>query len=492
MSTRRRDLFLGSLAAAVPLSAATIANENRKPGTTGWQLTKVRPNAGKNFRTTLIEGYCSRQSVEAGETLQFHVSANPARRFQIHLYRMGYYAGAGARHMTTLGPFPGKPQPDPGVGEGRLRECQWAPSAELKIPPDWTSGVYLGRLSTIAESKHEHSWESYTVFVVRDRRKADLLFQVSDNTWAAYNRWPDDYSLYTDPRHPWAPEVAVSFDRPYGKYAQIYDHPLSVGSGEFLLWEFPLAYWLEMLGYDVSYVSNSDMLRPEEFLRGKAFLSVGHDEYWDPRQYDGALASVASGVTHLYLSGNAVFGVTPFEPNAAGAPNRRISRQGVYGGMYGTFRDYFQYPLPTEGPKANRLIGAHSVYPFNGGADWICTHPRHWIFDGTNMRAGEGIPGLVGWEFHGDPADIPGLEIVAEGDALSGGVRPSHYTATIYPASKGAFVFNASTIWWAQGLSSPPGHILPWSHWVRPHGPDARVQKITSNLLRRALRTGKG
>ena len=29
--------------------------------------------------------------------------------------------------------------------------------------------------------------------------------------------------------------------------------------------------------------------------------------------------------------------------------------------------------------------------------------------------------------------------------------------------------------------------MLPWSHWSRPHGPDERVQKITDNLLRRAI-----
>src|SRR5438876_7149496 len=86
-----------------------------------------------------------------------------------------------------------------------------------------------------------------------DSRRADILFQCSDNTWQAYNRWPGDYSMYTDPRHPWAPAVAASFDRPYGKYAQIFDHPLSIGSGEFLLWEFPLCYWLESHGYDVTY-----------------------------------------------------------------------------------------------------------------------------------------------------------------------------------------------------------------------------------------------
>ena len=93
------------------------------------------------------------------------------------------------------------------------------------------------------------------------------------------------------------------------------------------------------------------------------------------------------------------------------------------------------------------------------------------------MKKGDRIPGLVGWEYHGDPADIPGLEVVAEGTAAGNGgdADPQHWTATIYPGPKGNFVFNASTIFWAQGLALPPGHMLPWSHWTRPHGPDERV-----------------
>ena len=35
---------------------------------------------------------------------------------------------------------------------------------------------------------------------------------------------------------------------------------LTVGSGEFLPLEFPLAYWLEQHGYDVAYCTNSDRI----------------------------------------------------------------------------------------------------------------------------------------------------------------------------------------------------------------------------------------
>lgn len=488
----RRDLLRTSAAAALPVSGASnlIQQENAKPGSTDWQLTRVRLDQGtKGYRTSLIEGYCSHQSIAAGETLRVYVSTNPARKFTLEIFRMGYYGGRGARLMKTIGPVAAKPQPDPPVEQRRLRQCRWEPSLDLTIPAGWPSGVYMGRLTRVPEAKFEHAWQSFVIFVVRDNRKAGITFQVSDNTWQAYNRWPDDYSMYTDPRHAWIPEVAGSFDRPYGKYAQIYDHPLSIGSGEFLLWEFPLCYWLEMKGYDVTYTSNADMIEPSQFLRSKVFLSIGHDEYWDVRQYHGAMRAIEAGVNILFLAGNAVMGVAPFQPAWDGRPNRVISRDGVFGGMYGNFNAFFKFKekFPVEGPKANLLIGAHSVYPFNGGDDWRVTKPGHWMFEGTGMKAGDSIPGLVGWEFHGDPAPIPGLEIVAEGDALSGGTRPSHWTSTIYPGPKRNFVFNASTIWWAQGLSSPPGHILPWSHWVRPHGPDARVRRITENLLKKAL-----
>ena len=100
------------------------------------------------------------------------------------------------------------------------------------------------------------------------------------------------------------------------------------------------------------------------------------------------------------------------------------------------------------------------------------------------MKNGDGIPGLVGWEWHGDPADIPGLEVVARGEVKNRGATGT-YTATIYPGPKDNLVFNAATIWWSDGLSAPPGYLHPSAHGAHPKGVDPRVQKITANLLRR-------
>ena len=136
------------------------------------------------------------------------------------------------------------------------------------------------------------------------------------------------------------------------------------------------------------------------------------------------------------------------------------------------------------GPDESLIIGARTVVPFNGGGDWTCAKPEHWIFEGTGMKKGDSIPGLVGWEHHGAPAKIPGNEVVAEGLVWAGGTTPSRYTATIFPGPKKNFVFNAATIFWAQGLSSPPGHMLQCDHGsMWPGGEESPcAQKIVAAL----------
>lgn len=483
-----RGLFAASAAAPTP---DLIKSENAKPGA-DFQLTRIMLDSAKGYRTSLIEGYCSRQSVKAGESLDIFVSTRPASSFRIEIFRMGWYGGAGARLMTTLGPFQGKEQAVPAMGENRLRECQWEASASLTIPADWPSGVYLGRLTTLPDKAEAPWWQSYVIFIVKDDRPADILFQCSDNTWQAYNRWPVNESLYTDPRAAHAPGVSVSFDRPYGLYPQtsIANQPLGVGSGEFMLWEYPLCYWLEEQGYDVTYCSNVDNLDPANLARCKTMISVGHDEYWDIRQYENVKAAIAGGLNVMWLSANDVYMVTPFTPNGRGEANRRLTRETCFGEFREEEKEAYSKvlgPFENPGPDEREIIGARTVVPFNGGGDWTCAKPDHWLFEGTGMKKGDSIPGLVGWEFHGDPDTArPGLEVVAEGNVWAGGTRLGKYAATLFQGPKGNHVFNATTIFWCQGLSSPPGHMLPWSHWSRPHGPDERVQRITANFLRRA------
>lgn len=469
--------------ASVPTAAQSdlIRNENARQGTREWMLNNTRIDPGTKYRCPWIEGYASHASIAAGETLSFHVSCKPASAFTIDIYRLGYYDGMGGRLLKRLGPFEGTTQPDPEIGEKRVRVCNWEPCAEIQIPADWVSGVYVGKLTALDDGT-----QSYVIFIVRDDRKSDFIFQCSDNTWQAYNRWPSQFSLYDNGEHQWywGGGTLVSYQRPYGKYCQILDAPLSTGSGEFFLWEFPFAFWMESLGYDVTYISNLDTHRnPAGLMRARGLLSVGHDEYWTIEMFNNVKSAIQKGLNVGFFSGNAVCGRIIWDEN-----KRAFERVGVYGPPGGT-REFEQMKsLEHKRPYANELVGAHSTGPVTGGADWICSNPNHWIYKDTGMQAGDRVPGIIGWEYHGDPAPIPGLEVVATGPTFSSPDSPNGgiYTATVYPGPKENFIFNAATCWWADGLSNPPGYVRPHIY-MKPEGPDARIQKITQNVLQRML-----
>jgi hypothetical protein len=439
--------------------------------------------------------------VRAGEKLQVMVSANPESAFKLEIYRTGYYNGDGARLVKSFDSIKGTPQPEPPVGENYVRECQWEPAVEFEIPDDWLSGVYLGKLTAEISGI-----QSYVIFIVRDDRPCDLLFQCSELTWSAYNRWPTDYSIYT--RHDGrsntgVPSGTVSFDRPYA----LFTHPVnkmkkSGGSGEYLPWEFPLAFWLEKHGYDVSYISNIDThADPAGLLRTKGFISVGHDEYWTLDMYNNVLKARDEGVSLAFFGGNSVLCVVPMLPSGNGTPNRATRREGFFLPVSGKIPEAVKRRMvnvegfePNMGPDGAQLMGARLDTSGKGGGggrgsgDWTCGLPDHWLFDGTRMKKGDSIKGLIGWEWHGAPAmDLPGMNVVAEGTPYINGKPMGHYTSTIYDGPKDNVVFNAATIWWANGLSSPPGHVNPSRHGVAQQGPDKRVQRITHNLFKRMI-----
>lgn len=494
-----------------------IVEENKLPGTSEWQLNYVK---SEGYRSRVIEGYCSKMSIRPGESMDIFLSADNFTKEKdfktevvVDLYRLGYYGGKGGRFMQQIGPFQVGTQRIPPVAEHRLRSCNWDRTTSFTIPKDWISGVYVGKLSCTA-----HRYQSYIIFVVRDDRKADIMFQTSDTTWQSYNKWPDNYSLYDSdpPRQPHSGRNWVSYDRPFAKYPQVVDQPLSQGSGEFLCWEFPLCFWLEQQGYDVTYCSNIDTHADREGLhRVKCFLSVGHDEYWTMPMFENVKDAVDHhGLSAAFLSGNSLMWVIDLKPGVfidpdsvdgpsgldkvtgkrlqvkpdpGGRTNRTMYRIGRFGGETEVEKSLgIMGPFERkEWPNENTLIGARTMYPFNGSADWVVSKPDHWIFEGTGMEKGDRIPGLVGWEHHGDPADIPGLEVVAEGTTITAGGSESYYTATVYPGPKNNWVFNAATIFWSMGLAQPPGLIPPHSHHGRPPGVDERVQQITSNFLKR-------
>ena len=471
--------FLVAAGSLTPAEAQTniIVKENARPGTTDWILTKVIRHADEPYskgwhRRKTIEGFASHTSVSAGEAVTFYVSTEPADRYRLDIFRMGYYGGKGARLVRSLGPLQGVTQPTPADGERNRVECTWGEGVSLRIPADWVSGVYLGKLSTLKTDA-----EAYVIFIVRDSRRADLIFQASDMTWLSYNRWPNWRSLYDRDGEPWGAGGSrvgydVSFDKPYAIYWNLLPtgfEPLTNGSGEFLLTEYSLAFWLEKEGYDVTYISNVDTHADGAgLLRGKVFLSVGHDEYWTQQIFDNVLKARDAGVSLAFLSGNSVSGIVELLPGTDGQPNRVMRR----------VRGFTTEP---------DLMGSTSYGV--GLGDWIVDRPDHWAFEGTGMNKGDRVRDLVGWEYHGPPFGAhEDLVVLAAGPvANSRGetIQNRTHATTIYTTAKGNLVFNAGTCWWNKVLSAPPAYIHPIRKFFAEG--DARIQRITKNVLDRMI-----
>src|SRR5882672_7194978 len=167
-----------------PAMANDIVCENSKTGTPSSQWDVGNGSAGDPS----IQGFATDISVAQGGTISFKVKST-ASAYRLDLYRMGYYAGNGARLITTLNPSVSLPQSQPACisdSSTKLYDCgNWAVSATWNVPSNATSGIYFVHLV-----RPDTGGDSHIVFVVRnDSSHSNILFQTSDETWQAYNDW---------------------------------------------------------------------------------------------------------------------------------------------------------------------------------------------------------------------------------------------------------------------------------------------------------------
>ena len=365
-----------------------------------------------------IQGFGTDISVNRGETILFKVKTD-SPKYRIDVYRLGYYAGKGARLVTAIRPSVSLPQTQPEClmdYTTRLTDCgNWQVSASWAVPVDATSGIYIARL--VREDPPVHpNWRadnsqerpvpkpaamphaygasglgklrnairepraSHIVFIVRDDEgQSDILLQTSDLTWQVYNRYGLG-STYTGVTPDGTPTGQAN-----RAYKVSYNRPFTDRSGysvEDWLFnaEYPMVRWLEANGFDVSYFTGVDSdRRGEEIQEHKIFLSVGHDEYWSGSQRKNVeSARDDAGVNLGFFSGNEVFWKVRLEPSVDGTntPSRtvvcykdthsRIDPDGelqpgrklnpMPGVWTGTWRD--SSPFNPEGPQPeNALTG---------------------------------------------------------------------------------------------------------------------------------------
>ena len=488
---------------ALPSAAQTnlIEQENLQAGTTAWQITLA--NAADDRQ---IEGYASLTSVPVGGDIDLFVNTKDAT-YSLSVYRMGWYGGKGGRQVlapqTLTGVQQVTPTADPTTG---LIECHWTNPFTIHVPTSWLSGIYLVKLHGNTSGK-----ESYITFAVRDSRDAAIVFQQSVTTYQAYNPWPGwdpssgyiGASLYSYSTNSSIPSdsvgtpnqgqvSAVSFNRPYGRGPQaatLY----GVGAGDFLThdfggfgdpatqvalanggtgaWEFGMIRWLEHHAYDVTYITNVDTHEDvNRLLRGNAFLSIGHDEYWSDNMKANVKAARDQGVNIGFFSGNYVYWPIDLQPDSNNNPSRTLALAPNTGtcvaptdtecsvdsdcptnlkcknavcAAANTTHCRVDSDCPTNlicgqkscdfacmGESEQLLAGGMWDSGHLGNGDIVVTSAaqlNHWVFANTSLQVGDVIPGLIGYEYDayrpGAPAPS-GLQLLLQTQAPDFGNTP--------------------------------------------------------------------
>ena len=399
-----------------------------------------------------------------GSTLHLHVSSSIGLRYQVRVFRIGWYRGAGGRRMPCRSCRPhaatAEPLPAPDQATGYLR-LRWPVTDAVRIGSDWVSGYYLAELVT------RSGRGSRIPFVIRapTSRHSAILVQAAVNTWEAYNRW-GGRSLYWN--HTGVGDDHVSFDRPY----ELRGAPAEAGRGANLppAWEFPLARFLERYGYDVAYTTDVDTDRdPTELLRHRLVMTAGHDEYWTKAMRDGFEAARRAGVNLAFMGANTGYWQMGYEDG------RRTIVE---------YRSAERDPEPDPAQKTVRFRDLNPPRPECslegvewgeiGDADYVAVGaaitPTDPWFVGTGFKPTDTLPGLVGYEYDTLMDDCRPPGPVTD---LFHVTIPNHLDADAirYTAPSGARVFAAGSIRFAVALDNLTGRG------------DPRLQQFIRNAL---------
>jgi hypothetical protein len=362
--------------------------------------------------------------------------------------------------------------------DSRDIEANWKPSVTVKADSSWITGVYLAKFSDV------NGYATYAPFDVLGNPNSAYVAVTADTTYQAYNTW-GSWSLYqhetaqatsvSETSAPSARAWEVSFDRPYN-----YGPDNGDGSSQVLQYEIQAIRWMERKNYDVSYMSSVDLAtNPGQLLRHKAYISLGHDEYWTKSMRDGVQNARDHGVGLIFMGADVAYWQIRFAPDDKGVANRNIICYKVQTDNNDLARDPMYnvdnsvvtslWRDPVVGRPENALLGlmfsdlTHAQFGFPWTVDPKAGNSP--LLKGTGLQPGQSYGcGIVGYEWDntvGNPGGAPngqtpeGLHILATSRTVaSDPTQPDFGNTSYYFATSGAMVFDSGSIYWAFALDT--------------------------------------
>ncbi|WP_345017130.1 N,N-dimethylformamidase beta subunit family domain-containing protein [Saccharothrix violaceirubra] len=468
-----------------------VACENTKTGAQDWQVA---------YRDPTVVGFTTDISATPGGRVDFKVKTD-APGYTVDVFRLGWYGGRGARLIGTVARTTPQTQPDClRDGPTALIDCgNWAVSVGWDVPADAVSGLYYARLT-----RSDNGGRNEIAFVVRDDTShSKILFQTSDSTWQAYNRYGGNSLYFGDGPGSGGQAFKVSYNRPN-----------TGGDGDdntIFNAEYPMLRFLESNGYDLSYTTDADTARRGHLITNhRVFMAVGHDEYWSNEQRANVEAARDAGVHLAFLTGNEIFWKTRWEKSTdssqtdwrtiASFKETKGSQNDGLPDWTGTWRDPRYSPPQDGGRPENALLG--NIFTVNGRRTDSLQVPaaygklRLWRETTLpNLAAGDTVtfqPGTLGYEWNTVPDNgfqpagvgqfsrtsvtMQGQYILENHGDVYGSGTATH-AITYYKHPSGSLVFGAGTVQWAWGLDDEHAYktLTPTS--------DVRLQQATVNFL---------
>lgn len=396
-----------------------------------------------------IEAYPSPISGPPGTSLSLHVSST-SPVLEVAAYRIGAYEGGRGRQIWS-GKLNAQVQPGPKFAEAtRTTYAGWPAATSIDTTSidttDWPPGYYVITLTG------EGGRATSTIYVVSSPQTSGTVSLVMPTaTWQAYNTW-GGRSLYEGPppnkaraERSWA----VSYDRPF---------PIA-GPWEFYSSALEMAVVAEASGVDVSWLTDVDVARDPDILRGTRAVAVyGHDEYWTVERRRAVDEARDAGSNVLIATANTMYWRARFEPGLVGAgPHRLLTAYKDAGLDPITTTDpahstwLFGYP-PAADPTERSIGLRYECYPAD--ADFTVRDPGWWGFADAATHEGESFANLFGYEmdrYYPSPAAPEPMHLIADGAYGCRGV-PTSGQAVEFAVPSGASVVNLNSIYWTCAL----------------------------------------
>jgi len=422
----------GASAAPQGCASISVAQEDAKPGSTGWQppsATALPP----------VQGFANTTSAVCGQRVTLYLGTQSSRRILVRIsaWRLGYYRGAGGRLVWTSSVVAvTRPKVWEAIAPGtNMVTAPWRPAMNLTIPHSWTQGVYELRIVPLSKGLRPGA----IPLVVRDATRTTKLVEVlSTNTWQMYNTWGglDAYSVPRTSR-------VVSLNRPYDGFGMV-----SLTTDD-----YPIVRFVESHGLDVSYVTDPDLDRGVSAIgRASALVFGSHTEYWTTGMRTNLQAALARGANAVFLGANNMY----WRPVPVGSAR--------------PYRELAIWKVAALDPHANnpqlaslKWRNAPISQPEQAilGEEFGCTDvlepmtvpsPLGWVFAGSGATPGQSLPGVI-YQETDSPATGPmpsGTRVVTSVTfpCPQEQIAPSGSAVTLAPGSGGGLVLDVGTRGW--------------------------------------------